>query len=398
MSRPGSLTRQRWSSRTNRKRWTAEVAHEPTSDLGDPASPLPELTDDVGDADEADDGEADPAGSEPLESEEPVEQEEPEEPAPPSALSLAVDSFLAGESPSDAVETEVQEAIAQRAYDDVVEQLSRLVDEGAEREGAIELARSSLTHAVRSRMVMHLGSERDEEARARWVSVFSVLGSEMAEAVRDVMEVADDRFARRVYVETLVGMGDVSRPVVEEMAIGSNGFLARNAVGVLAEIGDEEAQGLIVTAAEHSDRRVREAALSAIERLRIPDTDEIVLGKLVRDEEASVRLAAGVAAAELGLERAVRHLVSALEAAGDDDTVITLARCLGKLADPGAVQALEKHAAPGRFNRTATPVRIAAYQALNHIGTPHARRLLNQAVSDKDPEVKAAVKELLHMR
>ena len=51
-----------------------------------------------------------------------------------------------------------------------------------------------------------------------------------------------------------------------------------------------------------------------------------------------------------------------------------------------------------RFAKPHTDVRIAAYQALSHIGTPHARRLLNQAASDKDPEVKAAVKELLHMR
>lgn len=53
---------------------------------------------------------------------------------------------------------------------------------------------------------------------------------------------------------------------------------------------------------------------------------------------------------------------------------------------------------PSFFSRSPTDVRIAAYRALHHIGTPHAKRLLNQAVDDKDPEVKASARELLGMR
>ena len=43
-------------------------------------------------------------------------------------------------------------------------------------------------------------------------------------------------------------------------------------------------------------------------------------------------------------------------------------------------------------------MRITSYRALNEIGTPHARRLLNQALNDRDPAVKAAVKDMLGMR
>ena len=38
------------------------------------------------------------------------------------------------------------------------------------------------------------------------------------------------------------------------------------------------------------------------------------------------------------------------------------------------------------------------HNILKSADRPHARRLLNQAVSDKEPAVKAAVKEMLHMR
>jgi HEAT repeat protein len=62
------------------------------------------------------------------------------------------------------------------------------------------------------------------------------------------------------------------------------------------------------------------------------------------------------------------------------------------------VPAIEKHAVRELFARPRTDVRIAAYQALGRMRTPHARRLLNQALSDKDPEVKAAAKGLLRIR
>jgi HEAT repeat protein len=40
-------------------------------------------------------------------------------------------------------------------------------------------------------------------------------------------------------------------------------------------------------------------------------------------------------------------------------------------------------------------VRIAAYQALHRIGTPHARELIQAALSDKEPAVQAAVRRLV---
>ena len=63
-----------------------------------------------------------------------------------------------------------------------------------------------------------------------------------------------------------------------------------------------------------------------------------------------------------------------------------------------AVSSIEKHAVTSLFSKPRTDVRITSYRALNEIGTPHARRLLNQAVDDKDPAVKSAVKEMLGMR
>ena len=64
---------------------------------------------------------------------------------------------------------------------------------------------------------------------------------------------------------------------------------------------------------------------------------------------------------------------------------------LGQLEDPGAVPVLEKHAVPSLFAKPRTDVRVAAYRALYHIGTPHAMKLLAKASSDKDSIVQSAV-------
>ncbi len=95
----------------------------------------------------------------------------------------------------------------------------------------------------------------------------------------------------------------------------------------------------------------------------------------------------------------MRPLVEALGEQYETDSVLPLLHALGQIGDPGSVAAIERHAVKDSlFARPRTDVRIAAYRALSRIRTPRARRLLNQALSDKDPEVKAAVKEMLHVR
>jgi HEAT repeat protein len=86
-----------------------------------------------------------------------------------------------------------------------------------------------------------------------------------------------------------------------------------------------------------------------------------------------------------------------LEHEDDPDLTVAALHSLGLLEDPAAVQAIERHAVGSFLRRPPQDVRIAAYRALRHIGTPRARRLLNQAVDDRDPSVKAEVRRLLGM-
>ena len=59
---------------------------------------------------------------------------------------------------------------------------------------------------------------------------------------------------------------------------------------------------------------------------------------------------------------------------------------------------IEKRAVVSFFSRPPVEVRIVAYRALFNIGTPHARKLVEEAADDKDPEVKRFVQDILAER
>jgi HEAT repeat protein len=115
----------------------------------------------------------------------------------------------------------------------------------------------------------------------------------------------------------------------------------------------------------------------------------------MEDPDPDVRLAAATAAGALEVDRALRPLLAMLEAEANPDRLQSLIRALGALGDPGAVPAIEKHAVRTLFSKPPTEVRVEAYRALHRIGSPHARDLVQQALSDKDVGLRAAVRRIV---
>jgi hypothetical protein len=184
--------------------------------------------------------------------------------------------------------------------------------------------------------------------------------------------------------------------VVEQMVEDNRWFVIRNAVAILGEVGGDRAVGLITSTLAHTDGRVRREALLALAKLGGEDAGMLVYGML-EDPDPDTRLAAAMAAGELKVERALKPLLGILDSESDESVTVAILQALGKRGDPGAVNSIEKHATVSFFSKSPLDVRIAAYRALYNIGTPHARRLINQAVDDKDPEVKAAVRDMIGM-
>lgn len=326
--------------------------------------------------------------------------QEAEEELESTPLDEAVDAYLDGDrSRADDIRRLAEDMLEQRELNAVARSVGRLAAAAGEPpdEEILALAESISSPMVLGRLAIHVGSERDEERREAFYRACRNLGEPMARAIRDDLAESTDRHARRVHCEALVEMGPVGRKMVEEMVMDENRFLVRNAVTILGDTGGDRAVELVTSALANPDARVRLEALRSLAKLGDEDSGDLVLG-LLDDSDRDVRIAAAVAAGELHVERALRHVIRMLDETKDPDEAIALVRALGHLGDPGAVPSIEKHAVRTLFSKPRTDVRIAAYRALHQIGTPHARRLLNQAVDDKEPAVKAAVKEMLGMR
>lgn len=369
---------------------------EPLGDAG--ASPLPASATDVAEPDAWD-----PFGPAAAESEAEIPERErapstgaaAAEHDGPSPLELAVEAYLQGGRDAARIRSLVTGHVAALEFEPVAAAVERLVlgvGDPPDRE-TIDLVNELLSPIVTGRLVKRLGQEREEQRRSGYHRICSTLGLPMARALRDELAEASDLSARRAYFDALVAMGEAGRPVVEEMAEDENRFLARNGVAILGELGGPRAEELVLAALANPDPRVRREGLLQMARLRIADQDRLILA-LLDDTDDKVRLAAVHTAAEMRVERAVRPLVAMLDGSHDPEVLVPVLDALGRIGDPGAVPSIEKHATRDLFGKPPTEVRVEAYRALAHIGTPHARSVLERAVDDKDPVVRRVAKEL----
>lgn len=374
------------------------AAEEPSSDVSVAEPPVADSELEQEEEEAAPIQEALEEVSQPISAPELAESDDDDAEAGP--LDLAVEAYIGGQlEKADEIASLANELLENKEVDPIARAVFHLtLAAGSPPDSSVfAVADSIISTVVLGRLAHHMGSERDEQRRQEYYAACRVIGEGMAIAIRNHLADSTDRLARRIHRDALIAMGDASRAIIEEMAVDENRFLVRNAVAILGEIGGDRSVELVTSALANPDANARREALLALAKLGDEEAGELVVG-LLEDPEPDVRIAAAIAAGELKVERALRSIISMLEASKDPDECLPLIRALGQLGDPGAVASIEKHAVRSMFSKPPTAVRIASYRALNSIGTPHARRLLNQAVSDKDPDVKAAVKELLHMR
>lgn len=309
----------------------------------------------------------------------------------------AVEALLSGSSGAAEEVERMAEALRERlTLDPLADAVERLLEAAGDPpdETILEAARSIMNPAVASRIVQRMARERDEERLAEYNRMCKHLGLLMANAFRGALTESTDEHARRVYHDALIGMGQESRPVIEGMIEDDNRFLVLSAVAILGEIGGPRAVELVTSALADTDPRVRREALLSLGKLGDEEAGQLVLGSF-EDPDHNVRVAAAIAAGELALERGLRPVLAMLAEEDEPDVLISLLGALGQIGDPGAVQAIEKHAVGRLFSKPRTDVRVAAYRALHDIGTPHARQLLDEALSDKDRGVQIVVRDLL---
>lgn len=337
-----------------------------------------------------------------------VDREEPKLPD----LDGVVERYLEADADGRAdLEEEVREA-AEEAWrvgevDLVAEAVERLAldgeagpgalgpgEPGSEEAESLTLARELVLPGVASKLAIHLGAAREEEARERMIRATAALGGEMATVLSEALAQTDERAARRTYVDAMIALGEDGRAEAERMVDDPRWFVVRNGVAILGGVGTESDVQHLTSHLAHEDARVRRETVRSLARIGGDDAGLLLLG-MVDDADPDVRASVATALGALGVEKAVKPLLQRLEKEEEQKVQVQILRALGALGDPGAVTAIEKRAVGSFFSRSPVPVRVAAYRALASIGTPHAMDLLEAALDDKDEDVRTIARSLL---
>jgi len=318
--------------------------------------------------------------------------------APPDTFEQAVALYVTGPHP------DLASIIETQAHGlDPADDLGRLVaavedlilaSDGSTGDPRLQLAHGLARPEVYARLALRLAAARDPGRRAEAIRVAVSLGSPMAEAVGVALSDAQDRGARRSFMDAFVAFGPSGLGAVESMIRDSRWFVVRNGVRLLPDVGGRRAMDHLAAALGHPDGRVRREAITGLTRIGGEEASRLVLAVL-GDDQADVRSAAAKALGVMGGHKAGPALLHRLDAESDGEVQIEVVRAVGRTGWAAAVPSLERRAQASFFSRPPAELRIASLRALWSVGTPEARTVVMHALDDRDPEVRGAVRTLL---
>lgn len=322
----------------------------------------------------------------------------------PDPLNVAVRAYVASapegrEAARDAVLAAAADARDRRAAGAMADAAEALAHFAEKEPGALELAISLVTPGVATLLVARVAEAADDEGRrAELVEALPRLGEELEVAVLEALraEALDrsaDRAVRRAYLSMVSAMADRGSDILERMLEDADWRVMRNGIHLVGERGDGDVVSSLRAALQHDDARVRKEVLVTLAKL---GGDEVgVLAKVhLEDPDPAVRAQAARTVGVLHVELALRPLLALLDREEQPDVILEAVRSLGLLGDVAAVPALDRLASPSLFARNPQEVRVAAYRALGAIGSPRAQELIQEALADKDPEVRRTAETL----
>jgi HEAT repeat protein len=157
--------------------------------------------------------------------------------------------------------------------------------------------------------------KEDKETRGQVEGIIKLLGAMGVDVLINVLMESDNRSVRKTAVDTLIEMGDVAfNAIIAILEDAENPwYLYRNALVVLAQLGNPRAVDTVTRLLNHSNPRVREEALSTLVVLRGEST-EPKIARALADPDVGVRRRAVSCIGRLRLHssRIIRDLVEIL--------------------------------------------------------------------------------------
>jgi len=174
--------------------------------------------------------------------------------------------------------------------------------------------------------------------------------------------------------------------------------VVRDTVFVLGQIGGPAVVPLLAQAGRHVDARVRRAAVDALGQVPAAQARPALLAQLDSPDLRALRSALAMLARNPDA-RTAEALLSRVRDPGfearPEDQRLALIAALPDLAGEAAVPALAELLARGGWFARPGPERPAAARALQHLGTPAAREVLEQGRHHRAAAVREACEQAL---
>jgi HEAT repeat protein len=238
---------------------------------------------------------------------------------------------------------------------------------------------------------------RVPEEQQRTAEVLRGGGMQAAELLLDILKGSETVGPRAFLIESLGGMPDAFQ-VIAPLTRSHRATEARLSAELLGRLGISEAIPLLAELIQHSDERVRLAAVDALGRYR----DSSAVGPLrqaLGHPSATIRARAGRALAARGSGAIAMPLLAALEAEREPTTWAELLGALAAIDAPEAAAALSRMALTrrGRFGLGVGQVRrqLAVVHALTSANTSAAKQALARIAAEGEGEVAQAAAAVL---
>ncbi|WP_306672247.1 HEAT repeat domain-containing protein [Geothrix fuzhouensis] len=256
------------------------------------------------------------------------------------------------------------------------------------------LARPDLLDAAAN----HILSVDRHQMSAEVQPYLEFLGAPMARHLVGRLGEEGDRTRRGRLVEALRSLGPLSLPPLLEVLASPAWYLVRNALTLLADLGDAGCLPAIAPLLRHPEPRVRRTAVRALWKLGGPASEPQLLARLKETDPETLHEILFA----LGQLRAESSAVPIAELAQDRRTGerlrIQAINTLGLIASPRSLPMLAELLRRRGLFAASEPqvIRLSAARALLALGLPEARQAL-QRVLDAEPkgETRVALIQLL---
>ncbi|MCE5253746.1 MAG: HEAT repeat domain-containing protein [Actinomycetia bacterium] len=284
------------------------------------------------------------------------------------------------------------------ALNDIIDRLRALERTGRRPPGFVDAVVEEALTPSGLRSLFDRGSEGKGEEFSRVERFLENILPGALPAVLELLVETDDRAARKSLLAALQMQDGVPGRYIWPLMQDPRWYVVRNAVQLMAGSPEPELPARLERLLRHADTRVRREVVRTLDSLE-GSRPAAVLLKALDDEDSSVRTLAARSLshhADAGRQAALQaHLLSGSFDARPAEEIEAFTSALAALGGEGAISVLDALWRRRYLKARATPVRVAALQALGAMSSAKAAVILTEAARSREAPVRQAAQRIL---